>query len=191
MAGLVNGLGHGLTLELPIGQTSPMTQRPHVTVVEASEGQRELLVRLMQLYLHDLSAVESWDVDSTGSFGDDDLDGCWTDARRHPFVILADGKIAGFAIVDEGSDVTGDPEVFDMAEFFVVRRWRRHRVGHRAVQQLTARFPGRWEVRPFPGYPPGEQFWHRVCSDVSVVVPVVGTFERGGKSFPMYSLVVE
>ena len=164
-----------------------MPSHPAVDVVEASRAHRDLLVRLLQLYLHDLSAVESWDVDDTGSFGEDDLDGCWVDERRHPFVILADDHVAGFAIVDEGSEVSGETDVFDMAEFFVLRRWRRRGVGRQAVGQLTVRFPGSWEVRPFPGYPAGEQFWRRVCWEVSEGEPQIGTFERGGTVFPMYS----
>ncbi|HEX5401948.1 MAG TPA: hypothetical protein VFX16_06565 [Pseudonocardiaceae bacterium] len=50
-------------------------------------------------------------------------------AMSHPVLIRASGKIAGFAIVDQVSRLTGDRDATDMAEFFVVRRWRRHGVG--------------------------------------------------------------
>lgn len=162
---------------------------PSSVIVEAARSeQRELLAHLLQLYLHDLSAVEGWEVDESGSFGDDDLDGCWTDDRRHPFVIRADGQVAGFAIVDQGSDVTTDPSVFDMAEFFVLRRWRRRGVGREAARQLLALFPGRWEVRPFPGYPPGEEFWRRVCHELAIDDVVSGTYYRVGNPVAMYTL---
>jgi predicted acetyltransferase len=171
------------------GHNDRMDEGLGVTVEAAGEPASGLLRSLMQLYLHDLSAVEGWEVDEAGSFGDDDLDGCWTERRRHPFVIRVDGFVAGFAIVDEGSDETGDPDVFDMAEFFVLRRWRRQGVGREAVRQLLARFPGRWEVRPFPGYVPGEQFWHRVCGDLAAGPVQTRTFRRRDKSFPMYEFV--
>ncbi|MFZ0322860.1 MAG: GNAT family N-acetyltransferase, partial [Actinomycetes bacterium] len=141
----------------------------------------------LQLYLHDLSRVEAWELDEHGSFGEDDLDGCWSEVRRHPFLIRASGQIAGFAIVDEGSDVTSDPQVFDMAEFFVVRRWRRHGVGREAFRQLLGRFRGRWEVRPFPGYEPGESFWRSVCAEMAQGSVTTATFERRDRDFPMYS----
>lgn len=162
---------------------------PLVTIVEADRGQRDLLVALMQLYLYDLSTVESWEVDECGSFGVDDLDGCWTDPCRHPFFIRVDETVAGFAIGDEGSDVTGNPQVLDMAEFFVLRRWRHKGVGRQAVLQLFERFPGRWEIRPFPRYPPGEKFWHQICHELASGNVESGTFQRSGQPFTMYSLV--
>lgn len=178
----------GALVHLPTacGMLPPVTQSPTVVVEAATVAQRGMLVHLVQLYLHDLSAVESWDVDESGSFGDDDLDGCWGDGRRHPFVIRASGQVAGFAIVDEGSDVTGDPDVFDMAEFFVLRRWRRQGVGREAVRQLLALFPGRWEVRPFPGYRPGEEFWRWVCQELAAGDVKVSTYDRHGNRVPMY-----
>lgn len=165
-----------------------MTPNPVVSVEPALMESRVLLARLLQLYLHDLSAVEAWEVDESGSFGEDDLDDCWTDVRRHPFVIRADGQVAGFAIVDEGSDVTADPDVFDMAEFFVLRRWRRQGVGREAARQILARLPGRWEVRPFPGYSPGEHFWRRICAELAHGDVATASYDRAGKPVPMYSL---
>jgi predicted acetyltransferase len=164
-----------------------MTPTPIVSVEPATPAARELIVRLGQLYLHDLSAVEAWEIDESGSFGEDDLDGCWTDPRRHPFVIRANGQVAGFAIVDEGSDVSADPHVSDMAELFVLRRWRRQGVGREATRQLLALFPGRWEVRPFPGYRAGEEFWARVCHEYAEGDVVSGTYYRGGNPVPMYA----
>jgi predicted acetyltransferase len=163
-----------------------VTHGPAVIVEEAAFERRELLVRLSQLYLHDLSAVEGWNVDERGSFGEDDLDGCWTDQQRHPFVIHADGQVAGFAIVDQGSHVTEESDVFDMAEFFILRRWRHLGVGREATRQLLRRFPGRWEVRPFPGYRPGEEFWRRVCVELATGAVTTATFRRAGIPFPMY-----
>jgi predicted acetyltransferase len=165
-----------------------MTSAHLVTTEAAIPAQRETLVRLVQLYLHDLSAVESWDVDESGSFGEDDLDGCWTEDRRHPFVIRANGKVAGFAVVDEGSDVTGDRSVYDMAEFFVLRRWRRTGVGRAAVRDLLERFPGTWEIRPFPGYPAGEKFWRQICAESAVGGVSESTYDRSGRPATLYRL---
>jgi len=127
-----------------------------------------MLERFVQLYLYDLSWVDGWDVDEDGSFAHGLLHGCWTDPRRHPFVIRCANKPAGFAIVDEaptGTDVAYD---YDMAEFFILRRWRRLGAGRNAFRQLAALFPGRWQVRPFPGYEPADRFWSAVCADVAI-----------------------
>ncbi len=80
-----------------------------VSVVTAGRDMRPTLVQLTQLCLYDLSAVEGWDVDEADGFGDALLRGCWTDQRRHPYLIRAHDRLAGFAIVDQGSRLTGDP----------------------------------------------------------------------------------
>jgi predicted acetyltransferase len=151
-----------------------------VSVVPAAPETRDTLVRLVQLYLHDLSAVEGWDVDETGSFGEELLRGCWTDARRHPFVIRADARVAGFALVDRGSHLTGDPTVYDMAEFFILRRWRRCGVGRVAVRHLTQLFAGEWEIRPFHGYGPAMSFWSTVCTELAVDGVSHDSYDRSG-----------
>jgi predicted acetyltransferase len=168
-----------------------MHRPPEVSVRPATEDDRPVVVALAQLYMHDLSAVEDWELDETGRFGVRCLTGCWpepgevTDVARHPFLIRADDRIAGFAVVDGVSRVTGDRTVTDMAEFFVVRRWRRHGVGRTAAHQLVAAFPGRWEIRPFPGYPPAAAFWRRVSAELAGDGVRTGTFQRSGRPAPM------
>jgi len=55
--------------------------------------------------------------------------------------------LAGFALVKKGSDFSGNTEVWDMADFFVVRGARRRGVGYLIAEQIWRRFPGAWEVR--------------------------------------------
>ncbi|GAB3911808.1 hypothetical protein GCM10011575_47860 [Microlunatus endophyticus] len=138
-----------------------------VRVVPAGEDRRPTFEHLVQLYLHDLSGVGGWDLRDDGTFGTELLDGCWSESHRHPFLFRVADSLAGFAVVDRGSHVGDRSDVWDMAEFFVVNRWRQAGVGRAAARQLFARFPGGWEVRPFPGYSPAERFWASVCADVA------------------------
>lgn len=138
-----------------------------VEVVAASASCRPLFERLVELYLYDFSEILPIDVGEDGRFGDDDLDGCWTDPRRHPFVIRVNGHTAGFAIVDQGSTVTGEASVFDMGEFFIMRRYRRSGYGRQAAAALFARFPGPWEVRVIEGNQAALAFWRTVISVVA------------------------
>jgi predicted acetyltransferase len=149
-----------------------------VTVDPAAVESRPVLRNLVQLYLHDLSATGGWDVDETGTFQDRLLDGCWSEPRRHPFLFHAHGTLAGFAIVDRGSQVTARQDVWDMAEFFVLNRWRRSGVGRSAAEQLFAMFPGEWEVRPFPGYVPAQRFWTAVCGAIASSDAASDTYRR-------------
>ncbi len=52
-----------------------------------------------------------------------------------------------------------DASIWDMAEFFVVRRYRRRGVGTRAAHDVWRRFPGRWEVRVMQCNRSAVSFW--------------------------------
>lgn len=67
-----------------------------------------------------------------------------------------------------------------MAELFILRRWRRSGVGREVVRRLVERFPGRWEIRPFPGYAQAERFWTAVCADVAAGGVLRDTYDRSG-----------
>ena len=121
-------------------------------VVEARERDRPVLRRLLELYRHDFSEFDGADVGPHGEFGYRYLDHYWTDETRRPFLFKVDGAWAGFALVR-----LGDPN--DMAEFFVLRKYRRSGVGRRAAADTLRRFSGRWTVRQQLTNPNATAFW--------------------------------
>lgn len=118
-----------------------------VAVAVATRDEQPILEALAQLYIYDLSDVLAIDVGPDGTYPPLPVQRYFGDPRRHAFLLRVDGKLAGFALVGQGSRLDGDDTVHDVAEFFVVRRYRRHGVGARAAAALFDRFPGRWEVR--------------------------------------------
>jgi len=135
-----------------------------IEVVAATEEDRPLLANLIQFYLYDFTDFKEWDVQEDGRFGDYGLDGCWTSDYRHPFLIRANGKLAGFAIIDDRSHLTGERGVWDVADFFVLRRYRRCGTGGHAARLLFDRFRGRWEVRIMAANQGALAFWRKVIS---------------------------
>lgn len=123
---------------------------------------RARLAALLELYVYDFSAMLDLDVGEDGRFVVPAIDPYWADPRCHPFLLRVDGTLAGFALVQRRSRLTGDEAVTDMAEFFVLRRYRRHGVGARAAHWLFERFRGPWEVRQRPQNEAATAFWRRV-----------------------------
>jgi predicted acetyltransferase len=141
-----------------------------IALVEAPAGMAPLLGRLMQLYAYDFSEILPLDVDDAGCFpGGTSLATCWREPWRHPYVIRADpssrGPIVGFAILDERSRLNGDPDVVDVAEFFVLRRYRRRGVGGAAATAAFRLFRRRWEVRQIAANSAATAFWRRTIAD--------------------------
>jgi len=97
-----------------------------LAVRRAEPADKPTLWRLLQLYLHDFSEFLPTDLGPDGEFEYPYFDAYWTELGRAPLVIEAGGHLAGFALVRSGV-----PN--DLAEFFVLRRYRRQGVGRQAV----------------------------------------------------------
>jgi predicted acetyltransferase len=132
------------------------------TVMPAAASEESVLRNLAQLYAYDFADIMGWDIPDSGRFPDAIVDGCFEGERRHPFLLRADGRLAGFAIVDTRSRLSGDEGVRDMAEFFVARPLRGRGVGAAAARALFDRFGGRWEVRQTERNQPALAFWRAV-----------------------------
>jgi len=139
---------------------------PEIVLDVATVADATLLSNLLELYLHDLSeAFPNVELGPDGRFGYPKLALYWSEPEsRFPFLIRCDGRVAGFALATHGSPATDDPDVFDVAEFFVLRRYRRSGVGERAATLLWNRFPGRWIVRVSEGNTGALAFWRGVIA---------------------------
>jgi len=131
----------------------------NVEIVVAGQEARDCLAALFELYAYDFSDIMALDVADTGRFAVPPLDAYWADARCHAFLVRVDSKLAGFALVQDRSRLSGEEDVCDMAEFFVMRRFRRRGVGEHVAAWLFNRFRGRWEVRQKTQNVAGTAFW--------------------------------
>jgi predicted acetyltransferase len=125
-----------------------------------------LLANLLELYVHDLSEVFPIELKADGRFGYDKLPLYWSQPeQRFPFLIRYGTRVVGFVLVTRGSPASDDPEVFDVAEFFVIRRYRRSGVGRRAAFLVWDRLPGRWTVRVSEGNTKALRFWEGIIAE--------------------------
>ena len=139
-----------------------------VSIDPATPADAALLGNLLELYIHDLSAAFRIEPGPDGRFGYPKLPLYWSEpGKRFPFLIRRASQTIGFALVTRGSPASDDPEVWDIAEFFVLRSHRRNGCGRRAASLLFERFPGRWIVRVSLGNRGALSFWQAVVSACS------------------------
>lgn len=133
----------------------------NIEVTPATQEQEPIITNLFELYVHDFSEFHHLDLGCNGRFGYEYLSQHWKKQGRHPFLIRVSGELAGFAFVKKGSELCGSPAVWDLAEFFVVRAYRRKGIGTRVAHELWRRFPGPWEIRVMPLNRVALRFWER------------------------------
>ena len=137
------------------GDTDPC----QIELFPAALEQKSVLDDLFQLYARDFSEFHPVELDADGRFHYPHLDAYWQDAGRFPFLVMAQGQLAGFVLVQQGSQISEDRSVWDMAEFFVVRAHRRHGIGTAVARTVCTRFPGPWEIRVMQSNRNALLFW--------------------------------
>lgn len=101
-----------------------------IEVVAATEQEKPIVGRLLELNAHDFSEIDGRDLDGHGEYGYRYLDHYWINGEhRHAFLIKVDGKVAGCALVRAG-------EPHEFGEFFIIRKYRRNGVGTLAAREV-------------------------------------------------------
>ena len=125
---------------------------------------KSILQNLMELYQHDFSEYDGADVDEHGCFGYLYLDHYWTEHGRYPFLIRFQGHLAGFVLVRRISPPDADP-MHSIAEFFIMRKYRRRGIGRIVAHQVFDMFPGTWSVAQEEENLPAQRFWRSIIAE--------------------------
>jgi predicted acetyltransferase len=155
-----------------------------VTLARATPDERPTVENLLQFYVYDFSefvgaSSPDFDVASEGRFALRDFGVYWSDPSHRAYLIRYGDALAGLGLINKTA-VSGLPVDWRIAEFFVMRKYRRLGVGKTAALTLIAENPGLWEV-PIEGYNgPAESFWRAVLGEFGPdEVPVSGTSWNG------------
>ena len=138
-------------------------------VSPAAYEEKTILHNLMQLYLYDFSEMDGKSVNESGIFDSRYLELYWSEPERFPYLVRVDSQLAGFALLRKGSYFSEqeDQNLVGMiiAEYFVMRKFRRQGVGSRVARQIFDRFPGRWEIAQQLENEIGQAFWRTLIAD--------------------------
>ena len=159
----------------------------HIEVIPARAEEEPILADLLELYAYDFSEFSDLELGADGRFGYSSLPLYWAEPGRHPFLVRVDGKLAGLVLVKRGSEVSGNEKVWDVAEFFVLRGYRRRGVGTQIAHEVWRRFPGMWEVRVMESNISASDFWAHAISLLTGVAIQPIRIEKDGKGWTLFS----
>ena len=129
----------------------------------ATLDDKPLLQRLVELYQYDFSEIQGGDLDQHGCFGYLYLDNYWVDADRYPFLVRVNGKLAGFVLVNRLTYWIDNQ--LSLAEFFILRKYRRQGIGKVVAFQVFDKFHGKWEIRETAANVSAQCFWRKVVAE--------------------------
>lgn len=136
-----------------------------IKLEKASIEQKSILRNLMELYNYDFTEFDYEDVNEYGLYGYKYLDHYWTEENRYPFLIKVDNKWAGFALIrNQGLNALNN-DIYSVAEFFVMKKYRKMGVGKKAARTTFDTFKGEWKVGQLEKNIPAQRFWRNVISE--------------------------
>lgn len=131
-----------------------------IELQKISIEEKHILRHLLELYQYDFSEFDLEDVNEYGLYGYVYLDHYWTEEGRYPFLFRVDGKLAGFALVRQIEDGT-----YSVAEFFVMKKYRRTGVGRDVAFRLFDMFKGSWKIAEMKENRPAQEFWKKTIKE--------------------------
>ncbi len=132
---------------------------------KATQRQKPILKRLLQLYLYDFTEYESRDIGADGLFDYEYFDSYFSDDDRFPFLIYVDYHLAGFVLVNSHTCLPENDSAKSIAEFFIMRNYRRQGIGRQVAFQIFDKFPGKWEVHETKHNLPAHAFWRTAIGE--------------------------
>ena len=131
-----------------------------------SIDQLPLIANLYQYYAYESSDWEGEEVETDGRFyvHEPHLRRYWNEPQWSASLILADGFIAGFLLI-ERSELPG-LDALEFADLFILKKYRRQGIGRALAQQVLG--DGRtWLVRFYPQDLVAAAFWRQVLAELA------------------------
>ncbi|MGM9972704.1 MAG: GNAT family N-acetyltransferase [Clostridiaceae bacterium] len=168
-----------------------------VKVVLANEENSNIIKNIYPLYLHDLSEVYGNVPNEYGIYEDEpiktlgeqyDVQNIWfqNPNKLYPFIIMVDGKPAGFDLVSTGEFAPKGMDYY-VYEFFLLRPYRGKGIASTAAKKIFDKFSGKWGlyVAPSGTNLRAEKFWRKTISDYTNE----NFQEEHGSTFDGYKLI--
>lgn len=131
------------------------------------ENGKDIILNLMQIYTYELSffedATTSFKLLDTGLYAVSRyIELYWKEEKRHPYILKCDGELAGFVLVRFNEN-----DMYEIAEFFVLNKYRKHGAGRFMANEMFRRYKGKWEIQTLLKNKRAQEFWRKIVKEVS------------------------
>lgn len=135
-----------------------------ITLISATLKEYPVIQNLGRFYAYDMSEYlgnhAGWEMPEDGLYECTDFKKYWEEKNNFPFIVRYRNEIVGFVIVNKkGSDSSID---FNMAQFFILRKFKNKGIGRYVAEETFKKFPGIWEVMVIPGNEGAYRFWRSI-----------------------------
>lgn len=134
--------------------------------LEKIENKNDLrLKRLLQLYQYDWSEISSkGKLNGQGLYNYIRLNRFWRHPESKAYLFKVDGELAGFVMIKKYSYLENEKPVNCLDEFFIMRKFRKQKIGTEVAIKIFNMIPGSWQVSETVENKIAQKFWKKVIS---------------------------
>ncbi len=152
----------------------------NIELEEILNNKKEILERLMQLYLHNISLDFPIELNSQTALYDYDLEPYFNNPNYKAYFIKNNNELTGFVLInlEKNQNV--------VQELFILNNYKRKGIGRIVINKVFTKFKGNWIVRVLPCSLKAEQFWINVIKDYTkdnFNLEYVGKYKRAILTF--------
>jgi len=136
----------------------------NIEIKKVAVVNKNVLWNLLQLYKYDFSEYDASEISENGIYEYNYFEDYWIDKNRFPYLVLIDNNLAGFAMVNGVSHFDKGHKLFNMAEFFIMRKYRHCGFGLIIAIKVFELHKGEWEVAQYVKNVPSIRFWDKVLN---------------------------
>jgi predicted acetyltransferase len=129
----------------------------NITLEKVTAKEKDIFERLFQFFAYDFSELIGQDIGEDGKYaGLYDMKDYYTKPNYCSYFIKVEDKFAGVAVIRFDEDTNY------LRHFFIMRKYRRKKVGQNSVHMIFELHSGKWRVSPFDFNKPAVAFWENV-----------------------------
>lgn len=136
-------------------------QKNSLQILPAGPEYQNTIWNMFQFYCYDTSVYDGYDVETDGKYKmcADYFAQYWQLPRWSAYILRVDGALAGFALIEPSEAVAAAQE---LADLFIMRRFRRRGVAQQVVSHFLAARAIPWTITTFDDAPDATAFWQQM-----------------------------
>lgn len=150
------------------------------------EEHKPVIWNLFQFYCYDTSPYDRCDVEASGfySLSTEYFAHYWSRPTWRAHLLRWQGAIAGFALLEDSDALPG---AMELADLFVMKRFRRHGIARQVVLHFMAERNVPWTVTVFNDAADAKAFWSSMFH-LPALVPARQVPDPDGRDVTVYVL---
>lgn len=140
-------------------------EKIEIYLSRVNKEEKEILYRLLQYSLFEESENDLNEMNEEAIFEYEYFDSYFVADNRYAYFIREKGtdKLLGFAMINQCMQIYEYGH--SIAEYLVIPKYRRNKIGKKVAIEIFDKYPGNWEVKPSYNSEKAYLFWKNVIKE--------------------------